>query len=147
MLPMRVAEVPAIVTRPLLAVRRDVARVGFLLVGLAVAAYLGMQGPREQHLNLVLGDRARDVSGVQVQYVYEDGELAREAQFVYPPGAAPRIFAHEPHLPDGRYRLKVDIDTRERRVSVERQVTLGGGSTQVDLSSALLRDTQPPSSP
>jgi hypothetical protein len=127
--------------------RSRIAKLGFLVFGLSVAAYLGSRGPREQHVNLVLGDQARDVSRVLLQYVDDEGEIAREARFAYPPAAAPRVVAHEPHLPDGSYRLKVDLDTRDRRVSVERQVTLGGGSTQVDLSAALAREPLPPSSP
>lgn len=120
-----------------MATRSRVAKIGFLVFGLGVAAYLGLTGPREQHVNLVLGDGAPEVSRVDVQYVDEEGDVAREARFAYPAGAAPRIVSHEPHLPDGAYRLRVDLGTRERRVSVERSVTLGGGSTQVDLSQAL----------
>lgn len=118
-------------------VRSRFAKLGFLVFGLAVAAYLGMRGPREQHLRLVLGDAAPDVTGLEIQYIYEDGEVAREARLSYPGGTAPRVVSHEPQLPDGTYRLRVDVATRDRRVPVERSVTLGGGSTQVDLSQAL----------
>lgn len=119
-------------------VRSRLAKLGFLLFGLAVAAYLGMRGPHEQHVRLVLGDAAPEVTGLEIQYVDSDGEVAREARLSYPAGSAPRVVSHEPELPDGTYRLKVDVATRERRVPVERSVTLGGGSTQVDLSQALL---------
>ena len=123
--------------RPPRAARSRLAKLGFLLIGLAVAAYLGMRGPHEQHLRLVLGDAAPDVTGLEIQYVDQDGEVAREARLSYPAGGAPRIVSHEPELPDGTYALRVNVVTRERRVPVERSVTLGGGSTQVDLSQAL----------
>jgi hypothetical protein len=111
--------------------------VALLVMGLAVAAYLGARGPREQHVNFVLGDLAPDVRGLTVQYVSDDDEVARDVRLAYADGAAPRVVSHEPKLADGSYRLRIDLDTRERRVSVERSVTLGGGSTQVDLSRAL----------
>lgn len=117
--------------------RSRLAKLGFLLIGLAVAAYLGMRGPHEQHLRLVLGDAAPEVTGLEIQYVDQDGEVAREARLSYPAGGAPRVVSHEPELPDGTYALRVNVATRERRVPVERSVTLGGGSTQVDLSQAL----------
>ena len=75
-----------------------------------------------------------------------------------------RIVSHEPQLPNGDYRLEVDVDvepdpgdsgpsgrsdrnaseneaspSNEGRRAIQRQVTLGGGSTQVDLSTALGR--------
>jgi hypothetical protein len=123
--------------RPPRAARSRFAKLGFLLIGLAVAAYLGMRGPHEQHLRLVLGDAAPDVTGLEIQYVDQDGEVARAARLSYPAGGAPRVVSHEPELPDGTYALRVNVATRERRVPVERSVTLGGGSTQVDLSQAL----------
>lgn len=113
------------------------ARIAFLAFGLAVAAYLATQGPREQHVNIVLGAAASEVVRLDLQYVDAEGEVAREARLVYPDGGAPRVVAHAPELPDGTYRLRVDVGTRERRVPVERSVTLGGGSTQIDLSQAL----------
>jgi hypothetical protein len=119
--------------------RSRLAKIAFLIFGLGVAWYLATMGPREQHVRFVLGDASPAVVGLDIQYVSEDGELAREAQLAYGPGAAPRVVAHEPQLADGGYRIRVDIRTRDRRVSVERSVTLGGGSTQIDLSTALSR--------
>jgi hypothetical protein len=78
-----------------------------------------------------------DVTGLEVQYVDQDGDIAREARLSYAAGTAPRIVAHEPELPDGAYTLKVDMITRDRRVSVERSVTLSGGSTQIHLGADL----------
>ena len=122
-----------------------------LAAGGLTAAYLGAKAPREQHVKLVLGPRADDVTGLQVQYLAvdrlaaEDGDVARETRMTFEPGRAPRVVAHEPQLADGDYRLRIDLDTREGRRSVERRVTLGGGTTQVDL--AALLSPQPSSGP
>ncbi|MBX3258542.1 MAG: hypothetical protein KIS78_19525 [Labilithrix sp.] len=120
--------------------RRPITRFAFLLVGLLVALYLGTLRPQEQHVRVVLGAGAPDVTAVDLQYVAGDGEVAREAHFAYPAGAAPRVVAHEPQLPNGEYRLQIEVDARDGRRGVQRQVTLGGGSTQVDVSGALARE-------
>ena len=111
-----------------------------------MALYIGRQGPQEQHVRIVLGSGAPDVTGVDLRYVGDDGDIAREAHFVYPKGGAPRVVAHEPKLPNGPYRLEIDLDARDGRRAVQRQVTLGGGSTQVDVSNVLqdTRENPPP---
>ena len=121
--------------------RSRYAALAFLGIGIAVTAFLAKRGPHEQHVRFVLGDSAPEVTGLEVQYVDKDGDVAREARLSYAEGKAPRIVPHEPELPDGSYKLKVDLSTRDRRVSVERSVTLSGGSTQVDLSAAFARET------
>lgn len=120
--------------------RRPITRFAFLVVGLLVALYLGTLRPQEQHVRVVLGAGAPEVTGVDLQYVAADGEVAREAHFAYPAGAAPRVVAHEPELPNGEYRLQIEVEARDGRRDIQRQVTLGGGSTQVDVSSALARE-------
>jgi hypothetical protein len=118
--------------------RRKVLPLVVLAGGALVAAYLGSKSPRDQHLRLVLGPVADQVTQVEVQYVAADGDVARDARMTFEPGKAPRIVSHEPQLPDGEYQLRIDVDTtREGRRSVERRVTLGGGTTQVDLAGAL----------
>jgi hypothetical protein len=122
-----------------MAPRSRLAKLSFLVFGLGVALYLGGTGPREQHVRIVLGDGARDVTGIELQYVGEGGDVVRDARMTYgAEGGAPRVVSHEPKLPDGTYRLLVDVHQSKRRVSLERSVTLGGGSSQVDLSAALL---------
>lgn len=107
--------------------------------GLLIALYFGSKAPRDQHLRLVLGDRASDVTGVALQYVPDPGEeVAREARMSFPEGA-PRVVPHDPALTDGDYRVRIELDTRQGRRSVERRVRLGGGSTQIDLASDLAR--------
>lgn len=91
----------------------------------------------------MLGPAAADVTGLEIQYVAEDGDVARDARMTFPPGQAPRIVSHEPQLSDGDYRLRIDVDAREGRRTVERRVTLGGGTTQVDLTTALSPRTAP----
>lgn len=121
--------------------RRRAASIAFLVFGVLVAAYLGTQGPQPQHVRVVLGEAAPDVTSVGLRYVASDGETAREAQFTYARGAAPRIVGHELRLANGEYRLNIDLDLRDGRREVQRQVTLGGGSAQVDVSAALARGT------
>jgi hypothetical protein len=131
-------------SRPAPRGRRPLTRLAFLAFGLLVALYLGTQGPHEQHVRIVLGAAAAEVTAVDLQYIALDGDVVREAHFAYPNGAAPRIVAHELQLPNGDYRLQIDVDARDGRRGIQRQVTLGGGSTQVDVSSALARETPPP---
>lgn len=117
--------------------RSRYAALGFLAIGIGVTTYLAKRGPHEQHVRFMLGDASSEVTNLEVQYVDAEGELARETRLSWIAGAAPRVVSHEPELTDGAYEIKVYIGTRERRVSVERSVTLTGGSTQVDLSAAL----------
>ena len=111
--------------------------------GALIAAYLASKSPRDQHLRLVLGPQAAEVTGVEIQYVAEDGDVACDARMTFAPGEAPRVVSHEPQLADGDYRVRIDLDTREGRRTVERRVTLGGGTTQVDLTTALSPRTAP----
>jgi hypothetical protein len=113
-----------------------------MLMGVGLAAYLSKHGPQEQHVRIVLGRGAPEVTEVDLQYVSPDGDTARDAHFSFSKGNAPRVVAHEPKLPNGPYRLQIDIDAHDVRRSVQRQVTLGGGSTQVDVSSDILGATE-----
>lgn len=106
--------------------------------GALLAAYLGSKSPRDQHVTYVLGGSAPEVTQLEIQYVTPDGDVARAARMTFEPGQAPRVVSHEPQLADGDYRLRIDLDsTRQGRRSVERRVTLGGGTTQVDLAGTL----------
>lgn len=119
---------------------------GFLAFGLLSAAYLGTQGPKEQHVRVVLGNGAPLVTSVGLQYLGADGDVLRETHFAYALGSAPRIVAHDPELRNEYYRLQIDLDTRDGRRSVQRQVRLGGGSTQIDVASVVTSaaDAPPP---
>lgn len=124
--------------------RKRIASIAFLVFGLAVAFYLSSRAPREQHLRIVLGAAAPEVSGVALRYLGQDGETLREASFSFASGAAPRVVSHEPSLPDGDYRVEIDVDARDGRRTLQRRVTLGGGSTQIDLGSSLTREERRP---
>ena len=118
------------------------------MVGLGVAAYLGKLGPREQHVRVVLGNGAPLVSAVGIQYLDPDGTLARETRIDYAGSGAPRIVAHDPELRNADYLVQIDLETRDGRRTVQRQVTLGGGSTQIDVASVLVAPASPsPSDP
>ena len=117
--------------------RRPFLKYGVLALGLGLAAYLGTKSPRDQHVTLVLGSAAERVIGLEIQYIAADGEIARDARMAFENGSAPRVVSHAPQLADGDYTLRIDVDTREGRRSTERRVTLGGGTTQIDLAGAL----------
>ena len=112
-------------------------KLGVLAAGLLVAGYFGAKTPRDQHVKLVLGASSDQVTGLEIQYISADGDLARAARMAFEPGGPPRVVSHEPHLADGDYGLRIEIDTREGRRSTERRVTLGGGTTQVDLAGVI----------
>lgn len=122
--------------------RRRIGSLVFLVLGLGVAFWLGKNGPQEQHVHVILNERAPIVTNVALQYVAPNGDVANETAFHYGPGQAPRIVNHEPKIPSGDYKLRVDVDmvppgdagAADSRRSIEKQVKLGGGSAQVDLS-------------
>jgi hypothetical protein len=123
--------------------RRRFSAIAFLIVGLLFAWFLSSQGPQEQHVRIVLGSPAPEVVGLSLQYVSKDGEAARETRFSFPIRTAPRVVAHDFQLPNGDYRLDIEVDIRDGRVRLQRQVTLGGGSTQIDISSAISQTDNP----
>jgi hypothetical protein len=106
-----------------------------LVLGATAVLLLEPKLPREQHVRFVLGDAAPGITELEVQYLGSGGEVARETRLGFEPGRAPRIVAHDPSLADGPYQLRIEVGAREGRRSVERQVTLSGGTTQVDLRS------------
>lgn len=122
-------------------------RLSFVVVGagLLLAVFLQSRLPRDQHVRLSLGDAAPGVTELDVQYVTAGGESARETRLTFPPGSAPRIVALDPELEDGPYQLRIGVTAREGRRTVERQVTLSGGTSHVDLAD--LASARPPSRP
>jgi hypothetical protein len=146
-----------------LASRRRLFPLGIAAVGLAVYFFLAPRAPTEQAVRIVLGDAAPRVVDLDVRYVYPGGlgvspngagaspDLTREVTFHYAPGAAPRIVSHEPKLANGDYLVQMEFGlspassgsalpdaTPRPAVTVERYVTLSGGSTSIDVSRALL---------
>jgi hypothetical protein len=113
--------------------RRRFIGLAILLAGGLLIAYFAQRTPKDQHLRIVLGDKAPSVTAVSIQYETPEGEVLRDVQMTYEAGTAPRSVSLEPRLPDGDYRLKIDVDTREGRRAGERRVTLGGGTTSVEI--------------
>ncbi len=113
--------------------KRRIVSLAILAGGGAVVAYMATRGPKEQHVRFVLGDRAKAVTELAVKYTSASGEAVRETRVSWDAGDAPRVVALDPRLPDGDYRLEIDVDTREGRRSGERRVTLGGGTTSVEI--------------
>lgn len=122
--------------------RRLLLRLLILAAGLLVLVYFTQQAPHDQHVRLVLGDKAGEVTAVELSYATPQGEVMREARMAFDRGGAPRVVSHDPKLPDGDYSLRIEVDTREGRRSTERRVTLGGGTTQVALFSAIAPPTR-----
>lgn len=114
-------------------------RPSLLLFGaLGVGAYflLAPKFPKDQSVNVVLGDSASQVTEVTMRYSSEkDTELARDVELHFDKGKAPRVVHHEARLPDGDYLVAVEVRsdhdawTKERRVHLE-----GGSTTQIEAS-------------
>lgn len=113
-----------------------------VLVALAAAVMMliGPSWPKDQSLNVVLGDAATSVDDVRLRYALrdssgaEDEEPVREVAFHFAHGQAPRIIHHEARLVDGDYRVELDVAGGGRASTIERRVHLGGGSTSVDVA-------------
>ena len=106
-----------------------------LLGAAAVAVYLwlGPRLPKEQSVNVVLGDAAPRVVELSVQYA-SNGETAREAVFHWTPGSAPRVVHHAPSLPDGDWVVVTTVRMNDKTIERERRVTLqSSGSTSIEM--------------
>lgn len=107
--------------------------------GLAVVLVFRMKAPRGQTVRLVLGAKAASVSAIdaELREPGASGESLRRARFAFDPGRAPRVVTWEVEAPDGAYATRFEVETREGRRTVEREVTLAGGATSIDLVDAL----------
>ncbi|MCL2724242.1 MAG: hypothetical protein FWD69_07370 [Polyangiaceae bacterium] len=112
-------------------------RLVVLAIGLAATVWIGSRTPREQHVRVVLGSAASDVTDMELQYVDLEGDLVRDARMHFEPGRVPRVVTHEPSLANGDYQLRIELGMRDARRSTERRVTLSGGTTSVDVTSVL----------
>lgn len=124
--------------------RRRVASFAIVAVGLALLVFFTNKVPREQVVRIVLGDAAPRVTEVHVRYAERTGKTPdahgdwlREASFRFTPEKAPRIVSHEPRLADGDYVVEIDVQTGEKPATIERRVTLSGGTTSLDVSQAI----------
>jgi hypothetical protein len=106
-------------------------------VALVACFWLAPRFPKDQSVNVVLGDSSPAVTELALQYrsvATTSDEVAREAVFAFAEGAAPRVVHHAPRLPDGEYVVDVRVRSRKGAADKKRRVTLnGGGSTSIDL--------------
>ena len=119
-----------------------VALAGGLLAALPVAQHW----PKDQTIRYVLGDGAAQLTELDVRWTpgaaggsASGDESAREVTYRYAAGTAPRIVTHVPRLPDGDYTVDLELRTSARTATVTRKVALGGGTTSIDLGSAVPR--------
>jgi hypothetical protein len=112
----------------------------FGAVGVGAYFFLAPRFPKDQSVNVVLGDRAPQVTEVTMRYASQkDADLRRDVSFHFDKGKAPRVVHHEARLPDGDYLVTIemrgaangedDVWTKERRVRLE-----GGSTTQIEAS-------------
>lgn len=111
-----------------------------LLVALGLGGYflLAPRFPKEQTVNIVLGDAAPKITDLTLRYVPTgDREPEREARFHFG-REAPRIVHHDARLPDGDYRVEIDLEGDHARTHLSRTVAFRGGATSIDVSEAAL---------
>lgn len=114
--------------------RRGGAMLLFAALGLAAYFWFAPGFPKDQSVNVVLGDSAPAVTEVALSYTRE-GEPLREAVLRFDPGGAPRVVHHEPRLPDGEYVVGVRVKTARGLYQKDRRVDLrSAGSTSIDVS-------------
>ena len=125
--------------------RRRPILVVILILAISAYFFLTPRLPKDQAVNVVLGDDADRVTDITLRYTVEgETETAREATFHY--DHAPRVVHHEARLPNGDYVLVVDL-RGAGAAHVERKVTLNGGSTSIDVSETRLATNTAPGSP
>ncbi len=129
-------------------------RLGALIVAAAaLTLYFALQTrwPKDQVIHVVLGASAPRVTELSVRYAPHapkeptsergrmDEDWTREATFRFPEGSAPRVVTHEARLADGDYDVQIDLQTPSQRSTIDRRVTLAGGTTSIDISEAVPR--------
>lgn len=125
----------------------------FAALGLGAVFYLSPGVPRDQTVEIVLGDRAAKVRALELHYASAsaaptetlDGDWTREASFRYGQGVSPpRVVHHELRLPDGDYVVAIDLfvgigDATEKTTLVRNVRLDAGGSTSIDVAEAIAR--------
>jgi hypothetical protein len=115
----------------------------FVAAAVALYAALGRTWPKDQLVHVVLGASAPRVTELDVRYAPRGAggkgaeDWTREATFRFSEGNAPRVVTHEPRLADGEYDVEIDIQTPSQRSTIERHVTLQGGTTSIDVADAV----------
>ena len=107
----------------------------FGALGAGAYFFLSPRFPKDQSVNVVLGDRAPSVTELTMRYASDkEPDLRRDVSFHFDQGKAPRVVHHEARLPDGDYVVSVEVHgehtfTKERRVHLE-----SGSTTQIEAS-------------
>jgi hypothetical protein len=111
----------------------------FGALGAGAYFFLSPRFPKDQSVNVVLGDRAPSVTELTMRYASDkEPDLRRDVSFHFDQGKAPRVVHHEARLPDGDYLVTIetrangdDVWTKERRVRLE-----GGSTIQIEAGGA-----------
>ena len=102
----------------------------FGAVGAGAYFFLSPRFPKDQSVNVVLGDRAPGVTEVTMRYASQkDADLRRDVSFHFDKGKAPRVVHHEARLPDGDYVVTIEMRGGQDVWTKERRARLEGGST------------------
>jgi len=113
----------------------------FVVAALGIYFFLAPRFPRDQVVEIVLGDAAPKVRSVRIAYEDTKGDWTSEIELNFEHEPAPRVVHHETRMPDGDYKMAIDVSGTDGGTHVERRVTLaGGGSTSVDVSEAVLAE-------
>ncbi len=126
------------------AMRRRLARIVGLVAVAAIFLTLASRWPRDNVVHIVLGAAAGQVERATLRYAPapKNGPMVedwtREVTFGFPGGSAPRVITHEPRVADGDYVVEIEIlKTSHAIVRTQRRVALEGGTTSVDVSTAI----------
>ncbi len=115
----------------------------FGAVGVGAYFFLAPRFPKDQSVNVVLGDAAAEVTDLSLHYATSgdgDHDAARDVAMHFERGKAPRVVHHEARLADGEYVVSIELRGEGGRAwSDERRIALhAGGSTSIDVSERAL---------
>ena len=110
----------------------------FAVVALGVYFFLAPRFPKDQAIEVVLGDAASKVTSVHLAFEDTKGDWTSAVELNFESKPAPRVVHHEARMPDGDYVLDIDVTGEVAATHVERKVSLRGGTTSVDVSEAIL---------
>lgn len=109
----------------------------FATVALGLYFLFAPRLPKDQVVEVVLGDAAPKVTEVRLSYDDPAHDWSSEVDLSFAGKPAPRVVHHESHMPDGDYKLSIDVSGHDHGTHVERNVSLRGGTTSVDVSEAI----------
>lgn len=110
----------------------------FAAVALGLYFLFAPRLPKDQTIEIVLGDAASKVTDVRLSYDDPRHDWASEVELSFDGKPAPRVVHHEAKMPDGDYKLSIDVSGHGSGTHVERNVSLRGGTTSVDVSQVIV---------